>query len=499
MFELHDSVSRYISQTRPFLIGDKWHTSDTVEEIYDPSSGKKIAEVYMGGEKEIDIAVATARRAFEDRGWRYMPAAERASLMFKLADLIEENSDELLEMEILNEGMPISLAKHFVVSGIVESIRYYAGWATKITGRTVNLSLPDERQAAELGLPYHGYSLMEPVGVVGAITPWNVPLIMIIAKAAPALAAGCTLVIKPAELTPLTALRLGELFLEAGFPPGVVNIVPGYGPEAGARLASHPDVDKIAFTGSTKVGKAIAAAALGNLKKVGLELGGKAPVVVFPDADLDAAAENAAMGIFINSGQMCFAGSRLIAHEDIAQELSDRVAAIAANMKVGAGLDETSDLGPLISQAQKSRVMGFLDQAKSESIRFAYGGDAIETAGYFVQPTVAICDDNDTVLLREEIFGPVLTVQTFSNASEAAAMANDTPYGLASAVWTNDLSVSHQMASVIKAGVVWVNCTVALDEALPFGGYKQSGWGREGGEEGVQAYLQSKGVVMALR
>ena len=334
---------------------------------------------------------------------------------------------------------------------------------------------------------------------MAAITPWNMPLIIAIAKLAPALAAGCTVVVKPADLTPLTTLRLGELILEAGFPSGVVNIIPGYGPVAGQALADHMDVDKIAFTGSTATGKSIvSAAAASNLKKVALELGGKSPVLVFPDADLDQAAQTCAEGIFLNSGQMCFAGSRLIVHESIEDEIVGRITEGAKAMTLGPGLDETSDLGPLISGLQKSRVEAFFESDFLKQADVITGGRPVEREGFYFEPTLVKCNDPNSPLIKQEIFGPVLTIQTFKTTQEACALANDTDFGLCAGVWTRDNATAHQVSAEIKSGVVWSNCYIALDEALPFGGYKQSGWGREGSIDGVEAFLQTKSVVMGL-
>ena len=496
---LNQNVEKFINQTRPLLIGDRWLETDEVINVINPSDGEKIAEVYSAGHKEVDAAVAAARQAFESPAWKRMPPAERTALLYRLADLLEQNGEELLEMEILNEGMPISIAKHFIISGCAETIRYYAGWATKISGSTVNLSLPDERGSDAFGPAYHAFSVKEPIGVVAAITPWNMQLIIAIAKLAPALAAGCTLVVKPADLTPLTTLRLGELILEAGFPAGVVNIIPGYGLVAGQALADHMDVDKIAFTGSTATGKSIvSAAATSNLKKVALELGGKSPVLVFPDADLDQAAQTCAEGIFLNSGQMCFAGSRLIVHESIEDEIVGRIVEGAQSMKIGPGLDESSDLGPMISRLQKSRVEGFFKKEMLQNADVIIGGNPLNRDGFYFEPTLVKCDDPNSPLVKQEIFGPVLTIQTFKNVEEACALANDTDFGLCAGVWTQSNALAHQVSAEIKSGVIWSNCYIALDESLPFGGYKQSGWGREGSIDGVEAFLQTKSVVMGL-
>jgi len=497
--QLSDKVSKYIETTRPFLIDGKWLTSDEIITVKNPANGQEIGSIYAAGKEEVDLAVKAARRAFESKEWRRMAPTERTAILWKFADLIEENHDEILELEILNEGLPIAIGKHFIVHGLAETIRYYAGWCTKIGGHTTDLSLPDERGPDAVGPAFHAYSVMQPIGVVGAITPWNMPLILAIAKIAPALAAGCTVVLKPSEETPLSILRVAELIAEAGIPDGVVNIVPGYGATAGAAISEHEDVDKIAFTGSTEVGKMIARAATGNLKKVALELGGKAPVVVFADADLDKAAQTAAEAIFLNSGQMCFAGSRLLVERSVMREVAEKVADIAKSMKLGPGLDETTDLGPLISAKQQARVGGFLEQARSdETIEILAGGHVVEGDGYFVEPTIAICSDPQATLVKEEIFGPVLCIQPFDTIEEAIELANDTPYGLVGSAWTKDVAKAHILAAEINAGVVWVNCYTALDESLPFGGFKQSGWGREGGKHGIEEFMEPKSVVVAL-
>ncbi|MGI4797871.1 MAG: aldehyde dehydrogenase family protein, partial [Janthinobacterium lividum] len=360
-----------------------------------------------------------------------------------------------------------------------------------LSGKSLNISAPGE---------YHSYILREPVGVVGQIIPWNFPLLMAAWKLGPALATGCTVVLKPAEQTPLTALRLGELIMEAGFPPGVVNILPGFGETAGAAIANHPDVDKVAFTGSTEVGKMIARAATGNLKKVSLELGGKSPVIVFPDADMERVIPGAASAIFFNQGQTCCAGSRLFVHEKIFDKVIEGVSEVASKLKVGPGLDPSTEIGPLVSDEQFSRVQGFLESGRAEGATVATGGGTVGNAGYFVQPTVLIDVKPGMKVVREEIFGPVLVAERYNDddLDRIAKEANDTMYGLAGSVWTRDLSIAHKMARRIKAGTVWINCHNVFDVSQPFGGYKQSGWGRELGEEVLNNYLETKSVTAAL-
>ncbi len=371
-----------------------------------------------------------------------------------------------------------------------EGLRYNAGWAGKVGGDTLTLAAPN----------HHAYTLREPVGVVGAIVPWNGPLILTVMKIAPALAAGCTVVLKPAELTPMTAIRIGQLIQEVGFPAGVVNIVTGYGPAAGQALVDHPDVDKISFTGSTRVGKSILAAAGGNLKRVALELGGKSPVLVFPDADLDRAAEGAAMGVFGNTGQVCVAGSRLFVHKKVFDRVVEAVAKRAAALKVGAGIDPTTEIGPLVSEKQRQRVTGYIDSGTRDGGEIVVGGKAMKGPGFFVEPTVFVNTTPAMTINREEIFGPVVCAMPFGDddLDQIAAAANDTEYGLSSYIWTKDVSLVHKLARKLKAGTVRVNGGSVLDHNMPFGGYKQSGWGREMGRAGIEAYTEVKSVSIAL-
>ena len=482
-----------LSSPLRLLIDGQWTTasSDETFEVINPSTGTPLAREALGNAQDIDRAVQAARRAFEAGPWARMRPADRTRLMLKLAQLIEDHGDELALLETLNTGKPLMIARKFDVGLAAECLRYNAGWATKLHGETRTSSLPGD---------WHTYTLREPIGVVGLIVPWNVPLAMAVNKIAPALAAGCTAVLKPAELTPLTALRLGELALEAGLPPGVLNIVTGLGSVAGQALVEHPDVDKVSFTGSTAVGKALLSAAAGNLKRVSLELGGKSPVFIFPDADLDRAIESAARGIFGNTGQVCAAGSRLFVHRDVADRVVEGIAARARALKVAPGLEAGAEIGPVISQRQRERVMSYIESGLSEGARVVAGGGAVQGPGYFIEPTVMVDTRPEMRLVREEIFGPVLCVQTFDHDSleQLAARGNDTEYGLSSAIWTRDLRTAHQMARRLKAGNVRVNAAAALDFAMPFGGYKQSGWGRENGREGVEAFTELKSVAIDL-
>lgn len=459
--------------------------------LVNPSNGEVFAQEALGGAAEVDHAVQAARRAFDSGPWSRLRPSERARLLLKLADAVEQHGDELAQLETLNTGKPLRIARAFDVGHSAECLRYNAGWATKLNGETRNVSLHGD---------WHAYTLREPLGVVGLIVPWNVPLAMAVSKIAPALAAGCTVVLKPAELTPLTALRLGELIQEVGFPAGVVNIVTGLGHEAGQALVLHPDVDKISFTGSTAVGKSILAGVAGNLKRVALELGGKSPIFIFPDADIERAMDAAARGIFGNTGQVCAAGSRLFVHRQVFERVVDGVVARAKALRVGPGLQPDVEIGPVISMRQRERVMRYIDSGLSEGAQLAAGGKAQPGDGFFVQPTVLVDTTPQMKVVREEIFGPVLCTQEFDDESLAqlAARGNDTDYGLSASVWTRDLRTAHQMVRRLRSGNVRVNASAALDFAMPFGGLKQSGWGRENGREGVEAYTELKSVAMDL-
>lgn len=482
-----------LSQPLKMLIDGQWVSSQSgaCMDVINPSNGQVLVQESLGGAHEVDLAVQAARRAFESGPWSRMRPAERTRLLLKLAEALEHHGDELALLETLNTGKPLKMARAFDIGMAAECLRYNAGWATKLNGETRNVSLPGD---------WHAYTLREPVGVVGLIVPWNVPLAMAVSKISPALAAGCTVVLKPAELTPLTALRLGELVQAIGFPPGVVNIVTGLGHEAGQAIVDHPGVDKISFTGSTVVGKAILASAAGNLKRVALELGGKSPVFIFPDADLDRAMDAAARGIFGNTGQVCAAGSRLFVHRSVADRVIEGIVQRARALRVAPGLSPDCDIGPVISARQRERVMGYIDSGRAEGAEVVAGGQAVQGEGFFIQPTVLVNTRPDMKVVREEIFGPVLSTQLFDDDSleQLAARGNDTEYGLSASIWTRDLRTAHQMVRRLHAGNVRVNAAAALDFAMPFGGYKQSGWGRENGREGVEAYTELKSVAMDL-
>jgi phenylacetaldehyde dehydrogenase len=488
-------LRKWLGQVRPMLIDGEWKKAKSGKTfaVYDPATAMHLATVAEGDAADIDAAVRAARVALEQGSWSRMSASERGRIIHRIGDLIYENLEELAQLESLDNGKPASVARAADVPLSADMFHYMAGWATKIEGKTIpisNLAAPGQ---------YLSYTRPEPIGVVGQIIPWNFPLLMAAWKLAPALATGCTVVLKVAEETPLSALRLGELLLEAGLPKGVVNIVPGFGETAGAALAAHPGVDKVAFTGSTEVGKIIVQAASRDLKKVSLELGGKSPNIILRDADLDLAIEGATASIFFNQGQCCNAGSRLFVHESIFDKVVAGVAANADKIRLGVGIDADTDMGPLVSEVQHSRVTGYLKSGKEQGARVLAGGSAHGNQGYFVKPTVLVDTTPSMKCVREEIFGPVLVAMPFKEADDTLiAAANDTIYGLAAGIWSGDVAKAYQIANRIKAGTVWVNCFHVFDAALPFGGYKQSGWGREMGQAVLSNYLETKAITTRL-
>ncbi|MGY1814731.1 aldehyde dehydrogenase family protein [Blastococcus sp. SYSU D00820] len=460
----------------------------------DPATGEVLAQVARAGAADAAAAVAGARRALHSPEWAGMTPAARAALLWRVADLIEANADQLAQLETLDQGKAWRTARFAEVPAAAGQFRYYSGWPTKILGQTIPTSLARTPPGREV----FAYTRREPVGVVAAIVPWNSPLLMAAMKVAPALAAGCTVVLKPAEDTPLTALRLGELLLEAGLPPGVVNVLPGYGAEVGQALVDSPGVAKVAFTGSTAVGKQLVRAAGGDLKRLTLELGGKSPAIVLPDADVDAAVEGIARGIFDNGGQVCVASARVYAHRDVHDRLVEGLAAYGRGLRLGHGLDPETDLGPLVSAAQAERVSAFVTEGVAEGVEVVTGGGRDGALGTFVEPTVLTGVRSEMRLMREEIFGPVAAVMPFDDLDEVLDWANDSRYGLAASVWTEGLSSAHRVARRLEAGTVWINCHSFLGPELPKGGHKESGWGYENGPQGLENYLETKTVVAVI-
>jgi aldehyde dehydrogenase (NAD+) len=491
---IEPSVQSFVgAKVRKMLIDGKWveAASGKTFETVNPATGEVLARVAAGDAEDVDRAARAARRTFDESKWPRMRPNDRERLLLKIADLIEQHGDELAQLETLDNGKPLMESRHVDIPGAAQTFRYYAGWANKIYGET---NPADEA--------FFNFTLREPVGVCGQIIPWNFPLLMAAWKLAPALVCGNTCVLKPAEQTPLTALRLGELLQEAGVPDGVVNIVPGFGETAGRAIVRHPLIDKIAFTGSTEVGKEIHRETAGTLKRVSLELGGKSPNIVFSDADPEAAVQGALLGVFFCAGQVCCAGTRLFVEQKMHDTFTDKLAKTAQGMKQGNPFDPDTRMGPLVSQEQLERVTRYLDIGKKEGARPVIGGERNTEKGlekgYYVKPTVFTGVRNNMTIAREEIFGPVVSVIPFKDENDAVFQGNDTTYGLAAGIWTRDVSKAHRVARALRAGTVWVNCYNVFDASAPFGGYKESGYGRELGRYAVDLYTQVKSVWLQI-
>lgn len=476
------------------FIGGEWilGSQDKKISVYDPASGTAFTQVAHAQNMEVDAAVNAARSALESNEWRYMQAADRAKILWRIADLIDEHGDIIAELESLDNGKPLSVARVADVALAAEQFRYYAGWISKLMGNTIPLSVPFLKKNR-----FHAFTNREPVGVVAQIIPWNFPLLMAAWKLAPALASGCTTILKPAEQTPLSASYLAHLLREAGIPNGVVNIVNGDG-STGALLAEHDKIDKVAFTGSTEVGRLILKAAQGNLKKVSLELGGKSPNIIFSDADLKKAIAGAASAIFFNHGQCCCAGSRLFIEENIYEEVLKGIKSHAQKIALGIGMEASTQMGPLVSKEQFDKVNGFVKSGIESGAQAICGGTIGKGHGYFVEPTILINTNDQMSVIKDEIFGPVVCAIPFRSEEEVIAQANDSIYGLAAGLWTQDINRAHRVMSKLRTGTVWINCYNVFDAALPFGGYKQSGWGREMGHEALELYTETKAVCIDL-
>ena len=493
-YAITPSVARRLGQVQRLLINGQWQAAGDgrTENIFNPSSGEIITTAASATREDADRAVVAARTSFDRHCWTGLTPAHRARVLWRTADLIEANAGEIAELEMLDAGKFYLGALNGEVPFAAECFRYYAGWCTKIEGATKQLStVPDQA--------FHIYTQREPIGVAVLIVPWNGPLVQAAWKIAPALAAGCSVVVKPASQTPLSVTRLGELLMEAGVPDGVVNIVSGGGSTIGRLLAEHREVDKVSFTGSTEVGKQIIDAAKGNLKKVTLELGGKSPVIIFDDADIDLAIAGAAQAIFSSAGQVCVAGSRLYVQDSVYDKVVEGVAEIAANLKVGPASNGAMEMGPLISRQHLQEVHRMVETGRAEGARLATGGNLLtDCGGYFIEPTVMADTSHSMSVVKDEIFGPVLVAMPFGSKDDVVAQANDSEYGLAASIWTRDISKAHRTAAAIRAGLVWINCHGIPDMAIPFGGYKQSGWGRENGFESLLQYTELKSVVARL-
>lgn len=488
--QLKEKVEKFLAGKKKLYINGEFveSTSQKTFDTYNPATGEVLATVFEADHQDIDLAVRAARKAFDEGPWSKMGAAKRSRLMYKLADLMEQNSEELAQLETLDNGKPIRETTNADIPLAVEHMRYYAGWSTKIVGQTIPVNGP-----------FFNYTRHEAVGVVGQIIPWNFPLLMAMWKLGAALATGCTIVLKPAEQTPLSALYLAELIEEAGFPPGVVNIVPGFGETAGQPLVDHPLVDKIAFTGSTEVGKRIMERASKTLKRVTLELGGKSPNIILPDADLTKAVPGALNGVMFNQGQVCCAGSRVFIQKKQFDNVVADMVSHAKNIKQGSGIHADTEIGPLVSTEQQNRVLGYIEKGVNEGAELLVGGTNPYEQGYFVSPTIFANVNDNMTIAKEEIFGPVISAMPYEDLDELIARANNSEYGLAAGVWTRDVAQAHYIANNLRAGTIWVNCYNAFDAASPFGGYKQSGLGREMGSYALNNYTEVKSVWISMK
>ncbi|MFN2288450.1 MAG: aldehyde dehydrogenase [Chromatocurvus sp.] len=495
--EKRTAVKEFLARdSMQMLIGGDWVDAISGEQLEtrDPATDDILARIPAAGAGDVDRAVRAARDAFHSGAWSKVTPSERARILWRAADLLESHIDELAELETLDQGKPLYVGRWAEIPGAIEQFRYFAAQATKVEGSTIPTSINYQPEGKKI----FAYTSREPMGVVGAIVPWNSPLVLTTMNIAPALAAGCSVVLKPAEDTSLTALRLGELLMQAGIPAGAFNVITGYGDQAGAALAAHDDVDKISFTGSTATGRRIIDAAKGNLKKLSLELGGKSPVVILDDADLDLAIPGAANAIFFNAGQVCVAGTRIYAHRSVYDRVVDGLSEAASKMTLGHGLDPATQMGPLVSRKQLNTVCGYVDRAKTAGATVVTGGEAVGDKGAFCSPGVIVDVTPDMEIVREEVFGPIVVCSPFDDTDEVIALANDSSYGLAASVWTESLSSAHRMASEFHTGTVWINCHAMYDASLPIGGVKCSGWGKLSGQQAIDNFLDTKTVCAVI-